>query len=43
MVTVMTWTSREVPDRGMVAVPEYPSAIETMDQDPVFDGSRVIW
>ncbi|WP_285363667.1 DUF1428 family protein [Microbacterium sp. LMC-P-041] len=42
VVTVMTWPSREVRDRGTAAVTSDPRVIETLDEDPVFDGGRVI-
>lgn len=42
VVTVTTWPSREVRDRGTAAVTSDPRVLETLDEDPVFDGGRVI-
>lgn len=42
VVTVMTWPSREARDRGTAAATEDPRVLETLDEDPVFDGGRVI-
>lgn len=42
VVTVMTWSSREARDRGTAAATKDPRVLETMDEDPVFDGARVI-
>lgn len=42
VVTVTTWPSREARDSGTAAVTSDPRVIETLDEDPVFDGGRVI-
>jgi uncharacterized protein YbaA (DUF1428 family) len=42
VVTVTTWPSREVSDRGTAAVSRDPRVTATFDEDPVFDGGRVI-
>lgn len=42
MVTVTTWPSREARDRGTAAVTRDPRVLETLDEDPLFDGGRVI-
>jgi uncharacterized protein YbaA (DUF1428 family) len=42
VVTVMTWPSREVRDRGTAAATSDPRVLETLDEEPVFDGRRVI-
>ncbi|WP_455904035.1 DUF1428 domain-containing protein [Microbacterium sp.] len=42
VVTVTTWPSREVRDRGTAAATSDPRVLETLDEDPVFDGGRVI-
>ncbi|WP_447647236.1 DUF1428 domain-containing protein [Microbacterium forte] len=42
VVTVTTWPSREARDRGTAAVTSDPRVLETLDEDPVFDGGRVI-
>lgn len=42
VVTVTTWPSREVRDRGTAGVTRDPRVTETLDEDPVFDGGRVI-
>lgn len=42
VVTVMTWPSREVRDRGTVAATQDPRVLATLDEDPVFDGGRLI-
>lgn len=41
-VTVTTWPSREARDRGTAAATKDPRVLETMDEEPVFDGSRVV-
>lgn len=42
VVTVTTWPSREARDRGTAAATSDPRVLETLDEDPVFDGGRVI-
>lgn len=42
VVTVTTWPAREVRDRGTAAVTRDPRVTATLDEDPVFDGGRVI-
>jgi len=42
VVTVTTWPSREVRDRGTAAVTSDPRVLKTLDEEPVFDGGRVI-
>lgn len=42
VVTVTTWPSREVRDRGTAAVTRDPRVTETLDEEPVFDGARVV-
>lgn len=42
VVTVTTWPSHEARDRGTAAVTSDPRVLETLDEDPVFDGGRVI-
>nr|WP_201468461.1 DUF1428 family protein [Microbacterium hydrocarbonoxydans] len=42
VVTVTTWPSREVRDRGTAAVTQDPRVTETLDEEPVFDGGRVV-
>ncbi|CAH0256743.1 hypothetical protein SRABI98_03397 [Microbacterium sp. Bi98] len=42
VVTVMTWPSREVRDRGTAAATRDARVLETLDEEPVFDGGRVI-
>lgn len=42
VVTVTTWPSREVRDRGTAAVTRDPRVLATLDEVPVFDGGRVI-
>lgn len=42
VVTVTTWPSREVRDRGTAAATSDPRVLETLDEEPVFDGGRVI-
>lgn len=41
VVTVTTWPSREARDLGTAAVTSDPRVLETLDEDPVFDGGRV--
>ncbi|MDN3445646.1 DUF1428 family protein [Microbacterium sp. APC 3901] len=42
VVTVTTWPSLEVRDRGTAAVTSDPRVLETLDEEPVFDGGRVV-
>lgn len=42
VITVTTWPSREVRDRGTAAVTRDPRVLATLDEDPVFDGARVV-
>ncbi|MFC7404954.1 DUF1428 domain-containing protein [Georgenia alba] len=42
VVTVMTWPSREARDRGTAAATKDPRVVETLHEDPVFDGARVV-
>ena len=42
VVSVMTWPSREVRDRGTAAASRDPRVTATLDEEPVFDGARVI-
>ncbi|MEV7610947.1 DUF1428 family protein [Microbacterium sp. NPDC089320] len=42
VVTVTTWPSREVRDAGTAAVTRDPRVLATLDEEPVFDGARVI-
>ena len=41
MVTVMTWPSREARDRGVRAASQDPRVVDTIHEEPVFDGGRV--
>lgn len=42
VVSVTTWPSREVRDRGTAAATQDPRVLATLDEEPVFDGARVI-
>ncbi|MCI1019652.1 DUF1428 family protein [Microbacterium sp. C5A9] len=42
VITVTTWPSREARDRGTAAVTRDPRVTETLDEEPVFDGGRVL-
>lgn len=42
VVSVMTWPSREIRDRGAAAATRDPRVLATLDEEPVFDGARVI-
>ena len=42
VVSVITWPSREARDRGTTAATQDPRVLETLDEEPVFDGGRVI-
>ena len=42
VVTVTEWPSREARDRGTAAATADPRVLATLDEDPVFDGNRLI-
>ena len=42
VVTVTEWPSREARDRGVAAATADPRVVATLEEDPVFDGSRLI-
>lgn len=42
VVTVTEWPSREARDTGTAAATSDPRVLATVDEDPVFDGSRVV-
>lgn len=42
VVSVMMWPSREARDRGVAAATQDPRVLATFDEEPVFDGARVI-
>ncbi|WP_447911685.1 DUF1428 domain-containing protein [Microbacterium phyllosphaerae] len=42
VVSVITWPSRETRDRGTAAATQDARVLETLDEEPVFDGGRVI-
>lgn len=42
VVSVTTWPSRKVRDRGAAAATRDPRILATLDEEPVFDGARVI-
>lgn len=42
VVTITTWPSREVRDQGTAAATKDPRVLATLDEDPIFDGSRLI-
>jgi len=42
VVSVITWPSREARDRGTAAATQDARVLETLDEEPVFDGGRVI-
>ena len=41
VVTVTEWPSREARDRGTAAATRDPRVVATLDETPVFDGSRL--
>lgn len=41
-MTITEWPSCEVRDRGTVAATKGPRVLATLDEEPVFDGSRLI-
>lgn len=42
VVTITEWPSRDARDRGTAAATSDPRVVATLDEDPVFDGSRLI-
>lgn len=42
VVSVITWPSREARDRGTAAATQDARVLETLDEEPVFDGGRVV-
>jgi uncharacterized protein YbaA (DUF1428 family) len=42
VVTVTEWPSRSARDRGTAAATTDPRVLATLDEEPVFDGARVI-
>ncbi len=42
VVTVTQWPSREARDRGNAAATKDPRVLATLDEEPVFDGRRLI-
>jgi uncharacterized protein YbaA (DUF1428 family) len=42
IVTVTEWPSREARDSGTAAATSDPRVLATVDEDPVFDGRRVV-
>jgi uncharacterized protein YbaA (DUF1428 family) len=42
VVTITEWPSREARDRGTAAATSDPRVLATLDEEPVFDGSRLI-
>lgn len=42
VVTVTTWPSRETRERGTAAATRDPRVLETMHEEPLFDGRRVV-
>lgn len=42
VATVMTWPSRKARDRGIAAATSDPRVLATLDEEPIFDGARVI-
>lgn len=42
VVTITKWPSRDVRDRGTAAVTKDSRVLATLDEDPIFDGSRLI-
>ena len=42
VVTITEWPSRDARDRGTAAATSDPRVLATLDEDPVFDGSRII-
>lgn len=42
VVTVTTWPSREARDRGTAEATSDPRVLATLDEEPVFEGARVI-
>ncbi|MEU5655664.1 DUF1428 family protein [Streptomyces sp. NPDC047737] len=42
VVSVTEWPSREVRDRGNAAATKDPRVLATLDEEPVFDGRRLV-
>lgn len=42
VITVTQWPSRQARDSGTVAATKDPRVLATLDEDPVFDGSRLV-
>ncbi|MBM7442443.1 DUF1428 domain-containing protein [Streptomyces sp. HB132] len=42
VVTITEWPSRDVRDRGSAAATKDPRVLATLDEDPVFDGRRLV-
>ncbi|MET7640005.1 DUF1428 family protein [Streptomyces sp. NPDC005438] len=42
VVTLTEWPSREVRDRGNAAATRDPRVLATLDEEPVFDGRRLV-
>lgn len=42
VVTVTEWPSRDVRDRGTAAATKDPRVLATLDEDPVFEGHRLV-
>lgn len=42
VVTVTEWPSQEVRDRGSAAATKDPRVLATLDEDPIFDGRRLV-
>lgn len=42
VVTITEWPSRETRDRGTLAATSDPRVLATLEEEPVFDGNRLI-
>lgn len=42
VVTITEWTSRDASDQGTAAATKDPRVLATLDEDPVFDGHRLV-
>ncbi|MFI7285681.1 DUF1428 domain-containing protein [Streptomyces anulatus] len=42
VVTITEWPSKDVRDRGTAAATRDPRVLATLDEDPVFDGRRLV-
>ena len=42
VVTITEWPSREARDRGAAAATSDPRVLATLDEEPIFDGGRLI-